>query len=440
MNSMATNKGPSAARLDSWKAIAAHLGRSSRTVQRWHAKLGLPVHHLGGRKSSVFAYSEELDNWLANCGASLEREPQEAVRPELFPAVPAIGKPVSRIEERIDCLIPELARQRSAELAAAAHRMWGVVSYRNLTAISGYFREAIDLDPGNASAYAGLSFVLIAQGLSGVVGTSVAYATAKAAVDRALEIDPDLPEVRYAAAWIKLVFLRDWQGADRGFDEALGREAPDWYALTGRAVLHIAEKRLEKASELLLNAEEKAPLGYFATALYCWNEYLRSEFERAIHRIDQVRATGQPGPVKDAVEALACLQLEGRIARIDRLKGLAADSPNHPVIQGALGYALAAAGKHEEARILLKSMTDAESRGRGCEPYAVALILIGLNERKKAVDRLEQSYREGGLWSLGFRSDPILASLRDEPTFRQFMKKVSYPEPQESRARSTAAD
>ncbi|MFZ0304502.1 MAG: hypothetical protein WAL75_17555 [Terracidiphilus sp.] len=427
MNSNGTNKGLSATRLDSWKAIAAHLGRSSRTVQRWHAKLRLPVHHLAGRKSSVFAYPEELDKWFASRDAFSTKEPPETARPELFHNLSTIDKPISSQEERVDCLIPEPARMRSAELATTAHRMWEVLSDRNLTTISGYFREAVDLDHENASAYAGLSFVLIAEAIYGIASTSIAYVAAKAAVDRALEIDPHLPEARCTAAWINMISQRDWQRAGRGFDEALSRQVPDWRAMTGRAVLHIAEQKLEKASQLLLNAEEMTPLSSFARALHCWNEYLRNEFETALFQVSQVRVLGHSGPMINALEALACLQFEEGIVLIDRLKGLAADSPNHPVVRGALGYAFAMEGRHHEAGEFLKSMTESESRGNGCEPYAVALILIGLDEKRKAVDRLEQSYREGSFWSLGFRSDPILACLRKEPTFLQFLKKAGYP-------------
>ncbi len=51
-------------RLDSWKTIARYLRRSTRTVQRWHAECGLPVRHIGGLSTSVFAFSDELDRWL----------------------------------------------------------------------------------------------------------------------------------------------------------------------------------------------------------------------------------------------------------------------------------------------------------------------------------------------------------------------------------------
>jgi tetratricopeptide (TPR) repeat protein len=52
--------------LDSWKEISAYLKRSEKTCQRWEVELGLPIHRLDGiPKARVFAYSDELDSWLA---------------------------------------------------------------------------------------------------------------------------------------------------------------------------------------------------------------------------------------------------------------------------------------------------------------------------------------------------------------------------------------
>jgi hypothetical protein len=51
-------------RLDSWKSIAQYLRRSPRTVQRWHSDCGLPIRHIGGLSTSVFAFTDELDHWL----------------------------------------------------------------------------------------------------------------------------------------------------------------------------------------------------------------------------------------------------------------------------------------------------------------------------------------------------------------------------------------
>lgn len=52
-------------RLDSWKEIAAYLGRGERTVKRWESERALPVHRLpGGGRGSVYAFTAELDEWL----------------------------------------------------------------------------------------------------------------------------------------------------------------------------------------------------------------------------------------------------------------------------------------------------------------------------------------------------------------------------------------
>lgn len=52
-------------RLDSWKEIAAHLGRTVRTAQRYEKEAGLPVHREPcGFHERVFAFTGELDRWL----------------------------------------------------------------------------------------------------------------------------------------------------------------------------------------------------------------------------------------------------------------------------------------------------------------------------------------------------------------------------------------
>jgi len=48
-----------------WKDISAYLGSEIRTCQRWEKEAGLPVHRiLDSPKSRVFAYKQELDEWI----------------------------------------------------------------------------------------------------------------------------------------------------------------------------------------------------------------------------------------------------------------------------------------------------------------------------------------------------------------------------------------
>ena len=85
MNGSADGTGRSE-RLESWKEIAAYLGRGVTTVQRWEQHEGLPVHRLPhAKKGSVFAIRSELDDWRRareQPGALRETAPGTRVVPQ----------------------------------------------------------------------------------------------------------------------------------------------------------------------------------------------------------------------------------------------------------------------------------------------------------------------------------------------------------------------
>jgi TolB-like protein/tetratricopeptide (TPR) repeat protein len=69
---------PSEDRLDSWKAIAAYLGRDVTTVQRWEKREMMPVHrHVHDKRGSVYALAPELDAWLQSRRQHLAEEQDE---------------------------------------------------------------------------------------------------------------------------------------------------------------------------------------------------------------------------------------------------------------------------------------------------------------------------------------------------------------------------
>ena len=80
-------------KLDSWKEIADYLDREVRTVQRWEKTENLPVHrHEHQKKSTVYAYTSELDEWRKNrqpkddpaADAAFVPEPDVADEPTLL--------------------------------------------------------------------------------------------------------------------------------------------------------------------------------------------------------------------------------------------------------------------------------------------------------------------------------------------------------------------
>ena len=99
-------------RLDSWKEIAAHLGREVRTVQGWEKNEGLPIHrHQHAKQGSVYAFRSELDAW---------REARKSIAEAPAPSDEAAAPRESR-QARHGWLIPAAA---IAVIAIAGFLLW----------------------------------------------------------------------------------------------------------------------------------------------------------------------------------------------------------------------------------------------------------------------------------------------------------------------------
>jgi hypothetical protein len=61
--------------LNGWKEISSYINRSVRTVQRWEARLGLPVYRPALKdRSAVVAFSDELDRWISRASPDMGEE------------------------------------------------------------------------------------------------------------------------------------------------------------------------------------------------------------------------------------------------------------------------------------------------------------------------------------------------------------------------------
>jgi TolB-like protein/Flp pilus assembly protein TadD len=128
-------------RLESWKEIAAYLGRDVTTVRRWEKREGLPVHRLHhSRLGSVYAYTVELDAWRD------ERAPAVATDAPDAQHVPAAVR--GRAHARTAAVLASLA------LTLAAGLIWLV-------------RERATIQPASASGGIRSLAVLPLQNFSG---------------------------------------------------------------------------------------------------------------------------------------------------------------------------------------------------------------------------------------------------------------------------------
>jgi tetratricopeptide (TPR) repeat protein len=391
-------------RLDSWKAIAGFLNRSLRTVQRWHECNGLPVHHFGGNKGSVFAYEEEINHWLAGLA-------EES------------GSVLVRADDA-----RELNMRRSYELTMAANGMWETRSERNIHAISDLYRKAIDDDPRNGGAFSGLANAMVFCALNEIMDGSMAYPSAVEALRRMPQLGAEALDARCSAAWIDLLYNRNWRQARAGFEEVVSLR-PSSFALAGLAAMDIAEGRIPEALRRGWDAWRLSPLVHSLGAFFSWIVYLSGDFQQALDMVAQIRFAGGDGNLVTTIEALALIQ-EGSVeANLARIEKAAADFPQNQTLQGILGYAYAVTGEKNKAWRKHAHLAQSSETHRKSNGYALAIVSMGLSDSQKVIAWLETAYAEGTLWSLGFRSDPLLRIFRGDPRFERLVSRIGVAAP-----------
>ncbi len=132
---------PKAAVCNSWKEIAAYLGRGVRTVQRWEHDLQLPVHRPKGKdRSAVLAFPAELDRWLM--GTPLRNQVTGRAGGESRTALVRQSRDLRARANRLLLAAHEKAQSQhlqaeilSKKLEGMITRLWGLAGPRNSTAL-----------------------------------------------------------------------------------------------------------------------------------------------------------------------------------------------------------------------------------------------------------------------------------------------------------------
>jgi serine/threonine-protein kinase len=163
------------------------------------------------------------------------------------------------------------------------------VNFENAVAM---FLDAIELDPKFAMAYIWLSFVHGQMYLYGHDNTEERVNLSKHAIDRALEISPNLPESHGALGWFYYQCHRDFDRAREEFSLQRDERPSDASAYMGIAVADRTQGRWESSAENWRRATELDPLFarvYFeyGFTLYWMRHYPEAEkaFDRALRLI-----------------------------------------------------------------------------------------------------------------------------------------------------------
>jgi hypothetical protein len=95
-------------------------------------------------------------------------------------------------------------------------------------------------------------------------------------------------------------------------------------------------------------------------------------------------------------------------------------------VGGGLGHALADAGEIELAK-QMTSFYDETVKTQFLPPVQRAFIHIGLKEYDKAIQLLEQAYKEQSWFLLFMQMEHWYDPLKNDPRFNDIIKRMGYP-------------
>jgi TolB-like protein/Flp pilus assembly protein TadD len=149
------------------------------------------------------------------------------------------------------------------------------------------FERAVELDPDFALAYAALSRAHSALIILGMDTTQERLDKAKAAVDRALDLEPDLPEAHLALGYYYYWGLKEYDKAMAELEEAAKGLPNESEILKVSAYISRRQGRWDEALDLMLRASELDPLdAYCLTEVGHTYKYMRN-YEHAIQYYDR---------------------------------------------------------------------------------------------------------------------------------------------------------
>ena len=144
-----------------------------------------------------------------------------------------------------------------------------------------YFQQAIARAPGYAMAHAGLADAYTVQAFLRASGRTEAVGKARAAVTRALELDPDLGEAHAALARVRYLFEWDWAGADNEFRRALSLSPGSEDVHEAYGSFLITMLRLDEGLAESREAARLDPLSVQPVHDMAINQLARGNFEEA---------------------------------------------------------------------------------------------------------------------------------------------------------------
>ena len=312
------------------------------------------------------------------------------------------------------------------ELYLKGRVLWGNRGGDNIRQAIAFYEQAIVRDPNYAIAYAGLAEAYVILPIYTDASAREAYAKAKFAALKALQLDDKLAEAHNALAMVLFLYL-DISGSIPEFQRAIALNpnyatAHHWYGFNPLSTLG----RFDEAIAESKRAVELDPLSPVINSDLGSNLMVARRYDEAIA---QLRKTLEIDPTFSLAHGALGEALEykgdlpGAIAEYTKAQELGAD-PSFRVLMAA---AKTRSGDKDAAVRMLAELEEA-SRNREIPGALRAVLYLSLGNRAEAIRCLEQSVADHDSQDVAWiKVYPKWDPLRGDPRFEALVQKVVGP-------------
>jgi len=286
-------------------------------------------------------------------------------------------------------------------------------------------REIVAAAPDFALGYICLADAYLLLGHHLYLPPEKVYSNVEKAVEKALELDPELAEA-YASKADHCFISKGWESCEKYHLKSLALKpdyasARHWYSwfLTAMGRFDEALEQIEQAQRLDANSLylltiRGVPLAY------------KRDFEAAIRQFELVLEIDPTFKRAHYYLAWALFNAGRREESLAEFEKVVADEPIQQTI-ALLGYVYGKMGFREKSYEMLRRIARMEFEGKYVSPYQRAIVYAGLGDVNQALTELEKAFDENAIWLIWLKIDFQFEDLRGEPRFKDLLKRLDFP-------------
>jgi eukaryotic-like serine/threonine-protein kinase len=290
-----------------------------------------------------------------------------------------------------------------------------------------YYRQAVKLDPEFALAYARISEVYGSMPAYPYLSPKEAFPQAKAAAQKALEIDPTLPEGHTFLAYSLVIYDWNWAEAERSFKRAIELDPNNSAAHFRYGQIYLAPTgRFDEGIAEIKRGLDLEPLDINMGGTLAWAYLVVGQNERALEQARKTYDLEPSHPIGRWILSQAYI-FNGRYDEAISLneQWLQADPTNQFPIRDA-GIAYAKSGRRDRAEQMINKFREI-AKTQYVPTCRIAGIYVALGDKDKAFAELNKSFEERDWELYRLNADTYWNPLRDDQRFKDLLKRLTLP-------------